>query len=538
MEKTGLDGGKFTIGLAALDADGDGLPDVYVGNYLDTDSLRESKAPGTSFMTPDEYKGQDNQLLRNLGAWKFADVTDASGAKDPGSKTIGAVALDYDGDGMTDLYVANDQWRNTLFHNEGGGVFRDVSDETGTGYPEEGSVTAFGRKTRSGMGLVATDLDGDGRPDLCVTNYANEPDTLYRNVEGAVFAESEREAFGGDHDPVLPLSKWGVASLDFDNDGKDDLAVSSGQILSRFFTVVGQWFNPKAKNFAVGEKSYAQRQFLFRNESAPGTMAFRDVSAASGDLGRLCVVGRGLSAGDLDGDGREDLVFNPIDAPAIVLRNTAPGGNALEILPVAGADRKTVLGTRVTVVRGRGEGQGVLRRPVLRERLVAAASLRPRDGRLRARRREMAGRRDAGSRGRPEGRVEAEKGRDARASAAGTPVRPGSRRGRCGPGRRAARHAMVRPLGAHEKVPRLRLSRVTHLGPGARSGSSGDDESREALHGKPLEELRDLRLVAPVLAHAVHDDDGDEVLVQVPRAFVRRRRLPGAAAGRGRTSPP
>ncbi|MGA7992869.1 MAG: CRTAC1 family protein [Thermoanaerobaculia bacterium] len=348
VEKTGLEGGKFTIGLAALDIDGDGLPDVYVGNYLDTDSLRESRAPGTSFMTPDEYTGQDNQMLRNLGGWKFADVTDASGTRDPGSKTIGAVAVDYDGDGKTDLYVANDQWRNTLFHNEGGGAFRDVSVETGTGYPEEGSATAFGRKTRSGMGLVATDLDGDGRPDLYVTNYANEPDTLYRNVEGAVFAESEREAFGGDQDPVLPLSKWGVSALDYDNDGKEDLAVSSGQILSRFFTVVGQWFNPKARNFAVGEKSYAQRQFLFRNESAPGAMRFRDVSAESGDLGRLCVVGRGLSAGDLDGDGREDLVLNPIDVSAIILRNTSPGGNALEILPVAGTDRKTVLGTRVT----------------------------------------------------------------------------------------------------------------------------------------------------------------------------------------------
>ena len=103
-------------------------------------------------------------MLRNLGGWKFADVTDASGTRDPGSKTIGAVALDYDGDGKTDFYVANDQWRNTLFHNEGGGVFRDVSDETGTGYPEEGSVTAFGRRTRSGMGLVAADFDGDGRP--------------------------------------------------------------------------------------------------------------------------------------------------------------------------------------------------------------------------------------------------------------------------------------------------------------------------------------------------------------------------------------
>jgi enediyne biosynthesis protein E4 len=349
VEKSGLESGRFTVGLAALDADGDGLPDVYVGHYLDTDPDRESKAKATSFMTPDEYPGQDNLFLKNIGRLKFEDATEASGLRDPGSKTIGAVALDYDGDGRTDLYVANDQWRNTLFHNEGGGRFRDVSDETGTGYPEEGSATAFGRRTRSGMGLVATDLDGDGRPDLYVTNYANEPNTLYRNVEGATFAESEREAFGGDHDPVLPLSKWGVTALDYDNDGRDDLAVSSGQILSRLFTVVAQWFNPAAKNFAVGERSYAQRPFLFHNESAPGAMRFRDVSAESGDFGRLSVVGRGLAGGDLDGDGREDLVFNPIDVPAIVLRNTASGGRALEILPVAGADRKTVLGTKITV---------------------------------------------------------------------------------------------------------------------------------------------------------------------------------------------
>jgi hypothetical protein len=349
VEKSGLESGKFTIGLAAIDADLDGLPDVYIGHYLETDPDRESKARAASFMTPDEYAGQDNLLLRNLGGLKFEDVTEASGTRDPLSKTIGAVALDYDGDGRTDLYLSNDQWPNTLFHNEGGGRFRDVSDETGTGFPEEGSATAFGRKTRSGMGLAVADFDGDGRPDLFVTNYANEPNTLYRNVEGATFAESEREAFGGDHDPSIPLSGWGTVAVDWDNDGKDDLVVSNGQILSRFFTVVSQWFNPAARNFEVGERSYAQRQFLFHNESTPGAPLFRDVSGEAGDLGRLCVVGRGLAGGDLDGDGREDLVLNPIDAPAVLLRNTAPGGRALEILPVAGADRKTVLGTKITV---------------------------------------------------------------------------------------------------------------------------------------------------------------------------------------------
>ncbi len=354
VKESGLEGGRFTVGLAALDYDRDGVADVYVGNYVDSDPDRESKTPPQAFMTPDQYKGQDNFLFRGVGGpggLRFEDRTADSAAADPGSKTIGAVAFDYDGDGWPDLYISNDQWRNTLFHNEGNGKFRDVSDETGTGYPQDGP-TAFGRRTRSGMGLVAQDLDGDGRPDLVVTNFATEPNTFYRNVEGTVFEQADRQVFGGAEDPTLPVPKWGIVAIDYDDDGRDDLAISGGQILSRLWTVVSQWFNPIAKNFGVGEKSYAQRQFLFRNESTPGSIRFRDVSAEAGDLGRLVVVGRGLSAGDLDGDGRLDLVFNPIDRPAIVLRNRALGGKSLEILPVAGKDRKTVLGTRVTVDGG------------------------------------------------------------------------------------------------------------------------------------------------------------------------------------------
>jgi len=353
VERSGVRiGRRMAIGLAAADFDGDGVPDLYVGNYLDTDPARES-AIGFEVRTPDDYPGTDNALFRGLGGGRFADATAASGAADPGSKTIGAVALDYDRDGRTDLYVANDQWRNTLLHNESGGRFRDASTETGTGYPADG-LTAFGRPTRSGMGLVADDFDGDGRPDLFVTNYAAEPNTLYRNVEGTLFEEEDRAAFGGELDPSIPLSGWGAVALDFDDDGRDDIAVSNGQILPRFWTVLGTWLNPRARNYAVGEKSYAQRQLLFRNESAPGSPRFEDVSARAGDFGRLCIVGRGLAAADLDGDGRLDLAFNPIDGLAVLLRNRASAGRSLEILPVAGSDRKTVLGT---VVRAGGRAK-------------------------------------------------------------------------------------------------------------------------------------------------------------------------------------
>ncbi len=348
IEKTGLPKTGFTVGMTAFDANGDGIPDLYIGHYLDTDPDRESAASGLGFKTPDEYPGQDNVLLAGKGDLTFFDVTGKTGTKDPGSKTIGVAAFDYDGDGWTDLYVANDQWRNTLFHNEGYGRYRDVSDETGTGYPQDGG-TAFGRRTRSGMGLAVADLDGDNRPDLFVTNYANEPNTLLRNVGGATFEEADRAAFGGDADPSIPLSGWGTVAFDYDDDGKEELAVSTGQIMSRLFTVLAGWLNPIGKNFAVGEKSYAQRQLLFHNESSPGKMSFRDVSAESGDFGRITVAGRGIAAGDLDGDGRLALVLEPIDHAAIVLHNEAKGGRSLEILPVAGADKKTVLGTKVTV---------------------------------------------------------------------------------------------------------------------------------------------------------------------------------------------
>ena len=415
MEKTGLEGGKFTIGLAALDIDGDGLPDVYIGNYLETDPDRESKAKATSFMTPDEYPGQDNQMLRNLGGWKFADVTDASGTRDPGSKTIGAVALDYDGDGKTDLYVANDQWRNTLFHNEGGGRFRDVSIETGTGYPEEGSATAFGRKTRSGMGLAVADFDGDGRPDLFVTNFANEPNTLYRNVEGATFAENEREAFGGDHDPVVPLSKWGVvgARLRQRRPGRprglerpDPLA-----LLHRRLAVVqpgGQELRGGGEELRAAAVPLPQRERAGHHEVPRRLRGGRRPRPPLRRRARARRPATSTATGGKTSSSTRSA--RPRTSSATRRRAGTCAGNP------ARRRRRPEDRPRDEDHRRRAR-EGVLHRAVLRERLVAAAALRPRGRDLRARDRAVAGRHDGRSRRGCGGRVSAPEGRCARPAA-------------------------------------------------------------------------------------------------------------------------
>ena len=336
---------RYSIPAAFLDANGDGLLDVFVGNYVVTSLKEEAARAMTRQKLPDEYDPPGASFFLQRADGTFEEATAAAGFSNIRGRTIGAVVFDYNGDGPTDLYLADDQSPNYLFRGRGDGTFEDVSAETGTDAPADGP-TAFGRRYRSGMGLAVADYDGDGRPDLFVTNFANEPNTLYRNVEGALFEETEGKAGLGA--PSIPYSAWGCNFLDYDNDGRPDLFVSNGQILPRWLYGLLRLYSRKAANYNIGERTYRQPQHLFHNRG--GGSFERVPQQAMGDLGRILRAGRGTAAGDLDGDGRLDLVLNPISDDAMIFKNETSGtGHWLEILPVCAGCGRTPLHAKVAV---------------------------------------------------------------------------------------------------------------------------------------------------------------------------------------------
>ena len=338
---TGLEDPLFSVGAAFLDYDGDGDVDVVVANYLDTTPEWERAQPQFQLRVPEDYVGQQSRLYRNDGGRRFTDATQSAGLLVPPveTKTLGVAPLDYDGDGRPDLYFVNDRASNRLFRNRGDGTFEETTRETGAGVLGEGP--------RAGMGVAVGDPDGDGAPDLFVTNFGAEPNSFLRNIEGTVFEDAGQAT--GAAEPGLPYVRWGTHFADLDNDGWPDLYAVGGHLAPRLVRLLGRYKSAKAAYVEAGDPAYAQRTVLLRNV---GGGRFEPWPEA-GDLARARMVGRGSAVADVDQDGDLDLFIVDLGGPSRLFENVVGSRRSwISVEPLVGAAGETALGTRVRVTAG------------------------------------------------------------------------------------------------------------------------------------------------------------------------------------------
>jgi len=348
-ERAGLRGGRWAMGCGFADYDRDGDLDVFVSGYLELDleKLPEfGKGGAGMFGTgrgatcqyrgvavqcgPRGLRGESDWLYQNDGKGRFTDVSERAGVRDPGRHYgLGVAWLDYDDDGWPDLYVANDTHPNYLYRNRRDGTFEDVAVSAGVAVSEDGVG-------QGSMGIAVGDYDHSGRPSLFVTNFGEEYSALYRN-DGDYFVDASFHA--GIAASSLPFVMWGAAFLDYDNDGWLDIIGASGHVY------------PQVDTVPMGAQAgYRQRKLLYHNT---GDGTFEEVGKRSGPALAGEGVSRGLAVGDLDDDGRLDVVVNDIDGQAQVLHNEVAGAGHWLMLRLEGrAGNPRAIGAKVTLEAG------------------------------------------------------------------------------------------------------------------------------------------------------------------------------------------
>ncbi|WP_169975828.1 CRTAC1 family protein [Tautonia rosea] len=325
---SGADLDGWHSGAAVLDYDGDGHLDLYVtryGRWSEDDAKRfcgdEAKGVRT-YCSPLSITPDRHDLLRNRGDGTFEDMTESSGILRLDGRGLGVVAADLNGDTLPDLYVANDLCPNFLFLNRGDGTFEDVTELSGASRSESGFDQA-------GMGVDAEDITGDGLPELVVTNFRGDYNTLYRNLGDGLFHDVS--AWAGIVNDSMPEVGWACALADLDNDGCPDLIVFNGHVDDNL-PALGQ------------EVSYAEPSKVWRNL---GTGRFQRVNGPGPFFGALHVL-RGAAFGDLDNDGDLDIVVNRMDGPPSVLLNESDPGHWVR-LELIGAGNRPIVGASVEV---------------------------------------------------------------------------------------------------------------------------------------------------------------------------------------------
>ncbi|MGE0884388.1 MAG: CRTAC1 family protein [Blastocatellales bacterium] len=301
-EKAGVAAPNWSTCATWFDYDNDGKLDLFVSNFVEYSAkgslfCGDNKQGRRYYCIPRVFKPRPSSLFHNEGDGKFTDVSKASGIAGSPGKSFGAVATDINNDGLMDLFVANDTTANHLFLNKGGGRFEEIGLASGVGYSDAGSP-------RSGMGVDATDFDGDGWQDLFVANIDQELFSLYHNEKDLTFTDQAGEIGAA----TRLFSGWGLKFFDFDNDGDSDLFLANGH-------------PDDMVEMQASRVKYKEPLLIFDNVNGK----YKNVSAQSGEVFKRDFPARGASFGDFDNDGDIDmLIINNGEAP-LLLRND--GGN-------------------------------------------------------------------------------------------------------------------------------------------------------------------------------------------------------------------
>jgi hypothetical protein len=331
----GVAGGGWSASAGFFDYDNDGKLDLFVTRYVDwtfkTNRYCGEKKPGfRAYCHPDNYAGITNILYHNNGDGTFTDVSAKAGIANPNGKGLGVSFADYDGDGFTDIFVANDSVQCFLYHNNGNGTFTETGLLAGVGFNEDG-------KTFAGMGADFSDFNNDGHPDIVVTDLSNERYMVFRNNGDGSFRDVTN--LSGVGSATLAFSGWSTHWFDYDNDGWKDLFVAQAHVMDTI-----QQTSPNLR--------YLQPPLLLRNESG------HFVRVLAGDVFQRDWAGRGAAFGDMDNDGDVDVVVSNLGQEAYVLRND--GGNRqnwIGVETIGKRSNRDGIGSRVKVVSASGAAQ-------------------------------------------------------------------------------------------------------------------------------------------------------------------------------------